>query len=123
MKWFYMDESGFSIDSPRTHSYSQNGKRCYGKHDWPAKGGINSVGALLNRKLLVYKLYETAINADIFKDWISSKLRPKAPNNWVFILDNASFQKRKDIKEAIISAGHSLFFQPTYSPDLNKVEK
>ena len=53
--------------------------------------------------------YETAINADIFKDW-------------VFILDNASFQKRKDIKEAIISAGHSLFFQLIYSPDLNKVE-
>ena len=82
MKWFYMDESGFSIDSPRTHSYSQNGKRCYGKRDWTAKGGINSVGALLNRKLLVYKLCETAINADIFKDW-------------VFILDNASFQKRQ----------------------------
>ena len=55
-------------------------------------------------------------------DWITSKLLPKAPNNSVFILDNASFHKRKDIKEAIISAGHTLFFQPTYSPDLNKVE-
>ena len=54
--------------------------------------------------------------------WIPSKLRPKAPNNLVFILDNASFHQRTEIKEAIISAGHSLFFQPTYSPDLNQVE-
>ena len=55
--------------------------------------------------------------------WITSKLLPKTSNNWVFILDSASFQKRKDIKENIISAGHALFFRPTYSPDLNKVEK
>ena len=55
-------------------------------------------------------------------DWITSKLLPKAPNNWVFILDNASFHQRKDIKKAIISAGHTLLFQPTYSPDLNKAE-
>jgi|TARA_B100000959_G_C14772285_1_gene538013 putative transposase len=55
-------------------------------------------------------------------DWISSKLLPKAPNNLVFILDHASFDQRKDIKEAIISAGHTLLFQPTYCPDLNKAE-
>ena len=55
--------------------------------------------------------------------WITPKLLPKTPNNSVFILDSASFQKRKDIKENIISAGHALFFRPTYSPDLNKVEK
>ena len=118
----YIDESGFSVDSPRTHGYSQKGKRCYGKHDWQAKGRINSIGALLNRKLLVYKLYEKAINANIFMDWITSKLLPKAPNNSVFILDNASFHKRKDIKDAVISAGHTLLFQPTYSPDLNEIE-
>ncbi|MAT75213.1 hypothetical protein CMK14_08730 [Candidatus Poribacteria bacterium] len=59
---------------------------------------MNSVGALLNRKLRVYKLYETAINADIFKDWITSKLLPKAPNNSVFILDNASFHQRKALR-------------------------
>ena len=55
-------------------------------------------------------------------DWITSKLLPKAPNNSVFILDNASFHKRYDIKDAVIAAGHTLLFQPTYSPDLNEIE-
>jgi len=46
-------------------------------------------------------------------DWVTSKLLAKAPNNSVFVLDNASFDQRKDIKEAIISTGHTLLFQPT----------
>ena len=48
--------------------------------------------------------------------WIGLPLNylAKAPNNSVFILDNASFDQRKDIKEAIISTGHTLLFQPTY---------
>ena len=55
-------------------------------------------------------------------DWISAKLLATAANNWVFILDNASFHQRKDIKDAVISAGYTLLFQPTYCPDLNQVE-
>ena len=119
----YIDESGFAVDSPRTHGYSQKGTRCYGKHDWQAKGRINSIGALHKCKLLVYELYQSTINSDIFKDWVVQKLLPKLPSQSVIILDNAGFHKRKDIKEAILSAGHTLLFQPTYSPDLNKIEK
>ena len=78
---------------------------------------------MLNCKLLVYKLYQKTINADTFKDWVTQKLLPQLPKQSVLILDNASFHKRKDIKDAITSAGHTLLFQPTYSPDLNKIEK
>jgi hypothetical protein len=31
---------------PRTHGYSLKGQRCYGKHDWGAKGRMNAIGAL-----------------------------------------------------------------------------
>ncbi|WP_278242919.1 hypothetical protein [Holospora elegans] len=34
----YSDESGFAHDMPRTHEHSDKGKRCYGAHDWGAKG-------------------------------------------------------------------------------------
>ena len=30
----YIDESGFAHDMPRTHGYSDKGKRCYGSHNW-----------------------------------------------------------------------------------------
>ena len=66
----------------------------------------------------MYKLYEKGINSDTFKEWVTVTLLPEAPTHSVFILDNASFHKRNDIQESIISAGHTLLFQPTYSPDL-----
>ena len=43
----YLDGSGFAQDMPRTHGYSPRGKRCYGVHDWHAKGRINAIGAML----------------------------------------------------------------------------
>jgi hypothetical protein len=44
----YIDESGFAHDMPRTHGYSMKGKRCYGTHDWGARGRTNAIGALIN---------------------------------------------------------------------------
>jgi transposase len=38
-------------------------------------------------------------------------------------MDNATFHKRADIRSAIVSAGHMLDFLPSYSPDLNPIEK
>jgi len=38
-------------------------------------------------------------------------------------MDNTSFHKRIDIKDAIKQAGHILFYQPQYSPELNPIEK
>lgn len=33
-----IDESGFAHDMPRIRGYSPKGNRCYGKHDWGARG-------------------------------------------------------------------------------------
>lgn len=38
-------------------------------------------------------------------------------------MDNASFHKGFDMKNAIENAGHILLYTPVYSPDLNKIEK
>ena len=47
----YIDESGFAHDMPRTHGYSLKGERCYGKHDWGAKGRTNAIGALVGKAI------------------------------------------------------------------------
>lgn len=39
-------------DMPRTHGYSKIGERCFGTHDWGAKGRTNAIGALLGTSLL-----------------------------------------------------------------------
>lgn len=119
----FLDESGFAHHQPRTHGYFLKGQRCYGKHDWGAKGRTNVIGALLSGALLTVGLFNTTINTAIFDAWVIQDLLAKLPANSVVVLDNASFHQGKAMKEALENAGHVLLYLPPYSPDLNPIEK
>lgn len=108
---------------PRTHGYAAAGARCYGRHDWQAKGRTNVIGALIGKVLLTTGLFDTTVNADVFYAWTVHDLLPKLPPAAVVVMDNAPFHKRADIAAAIAAAGHTLDYLPVYSPDLNPIEK
>ncbi len=109
---------------PRTHGYAFKGQRCYGKHDWGAKGRTNVIGALLAGVLLTVSLFSSSsINTEIFTTWVAYDLIPKLPPKSVLILDNASFHKGAAMQKMIQEAGHTLLYLPPYSPDLNPIEK
>jgi len=42
----YINESGFSVDNPRLYGYSIKRKRCYGTHNYNAKGRMNIIGGV-----------------------------------------------------------------------------
>ena len=108
---------------PRTHGYSEKGKRCYGPHDWQARGRVNAIGAVISFIFLTVSLFEANINADVFYAWLTQDLLPKVPTNSVIVMDNASFHKREDILDDIRNQVIILEFLPPYSPDLNPIEK
>jgi|LauGreDrversion4_2_1035121.scaffolds.fasta_scaffold666540_1 DDE superfamily endonuclease len=118
----YIDESGFAHDMPRTHGYALKGQRCYGKHDWGAKGRTNVIGAMLGGILLTVSLFQTTVNTAVFNAWVIQDLLPKLPKNSVIIMDNATFHKGQDMMKALDKEGHSLLYLPPYSPDLNPIE-
>lgn len=122
-KIVYIDESGLAVDSPRTHGYTEKGKRCYGTKDWHARGRINAIGAILDFEFVAIDLWDCYIDSDVFYQWLTKSLIPKCPPNSVIVLDNASFHKRDDMIQAIEEAGHIVEFLPPYSPDLNPIEK
>jgi transposase len=107
---------------PRTHGYSPKGERCYGVHDWRAKGRTNVIGALLGTALITISLFACSIDTQTFTEWLIQDLLPKLPAKCVIILDNASFHKGKDMLKAVEEAGHILLYLPPYSPDLNLIE-
>lgn len=106
----------------RTHGYALKGQRCYGKHNWGAKGRTNAIGALLGKVLLSVALFEGTINTDVFTSWIEQDLLPKLPAQSVLVMDNAAFHKNIDMQKLIENAGHILLYLPPYSPDLNPIE-
>lgn len=107
---------------PRTRGYATKGERCYGVHDWNAKGRTNVIGAIVNFVFLTLGLFESTINSDVFYAWLTQDLLPKVPTGAVIVMDNASFHKRQDMITAINDAGCILEFLPPYSPDLNPIE-
>ncbi len=119
----YLDESGFALDAPRTHGYTEKGKRCYGCKDWHARGRVNAIGAIIDFDFVTVCLWDCYINSDVFYLWMTKDLLPKIPGNSVIVMDGASFHKRDDILQSIEDQGHDWVFLPSYSPDLNPIEK
>jgi transposase len=119
----YIDESGFAHDMPRTHGYSRKGNKCYGSHDWGAKGRTNVIGALIGSALLTAWLVTGSVDTEVFTYWIQQDLLPQLQPNTVIVMDNATFHKGKDMQKMIEDAGHTLLYLPPYSPDLNPIEK
>ena len=108
---------------PRTHGYSSIGNRCYGTHDWQAKGRKNAIGAIIGFTFLTLSLFDSNVNSDIFYAWLTQDLLPKTPMHSVIVMDNASFHKREDMLQAIRDHGSTIESLPAYSPDLNPIEK
>ena len=108
----YLDESGFAVDAPRTHGYSQRGIRCFGEQDWHAKGRLNAIGAVLNFVLLTVELWDCNIDSTVFYAWVQRALLPSIPipEHSVIVLDGAPFHKRSDILEAMEAEGHTVEF-------------
>ncbi len=107
---------------PRTHGYSQKGTRCFGLHDWGAKGRTNVIGALIGKLLFAVGLFNCTINSKVFRSWVEEFLLPGLSKPTVIVMDNASFHKNEALIRLIKSRGHIVEFLPPYSPDLNPIE-
>ncbi len=107
---------------PRLRGYALRGKRCYGIHNWGAKGRTNVIGALCAGILLTLSLFSSSITTVVFTAWVMQDLLPKLPSQSVLIMDNASFHKGSLMQKSIAEAGHILLYLPPYSPDLNPIE-
>lgn len=78
---------------------------------------------MIGNTLLTVILLYGMVNTQVFASWIKEDLLPKLPPKSVIVMDNATFHKGKEIKNSITNAGHTLLYLPTYSPDLNPIER
>lgn len=122
---FYLDESGFDIEMTKTHGFAKIGQRLLSEKSGNRKDKRISVIAVRNYKhqLLNPFYFKGSTNKDIFKIYLKEILLPNLPENSYIIMDNAAFHKGEEIDNIIKSAGINLIYLPTYSPDLNPIEK
>jgi len=97
---------------PRTHGYSDKGKRCYGTHDWGAKGRTNAIGALIGKALLTVMLLSGTVNTQVFTTWVKEDLLPKLPPKSIIVMANASFHKGEAMQLSYCQGGAYIALSP-----------
>lgn len=119
----YLDEAGFSCVHPNRLAWTKVG--C--QHLIPAIRGkrLNVLAALMSTGELEDSMFAGSMTSKIFIDFVSC-VAEKYEKPIVFILDNASFHKSKEVAqctEQFKSKNITLKFLPPYSPELNRIEK
>lgn len=120
----FLDETGFSVKHPTVYAWTEIGK--VHLQDASKNGKrLNVIGALMSSGYLESTQFTGSATAATVIDFIE-EFSQKYTKPMTIILDNASIHtsgKYKERIEALKKAGVSLYFLPTYSPELNRIEK
>ena len=118
----YVDEAGIDNREEYPYGYCEIGQRFHalkwGKHTQR----VSWIAALKQGNLFAPMTNICSCNRDLFQMWLEECLLPQLQRSDIIIIDNASFHRSQTIDEIVAAAGCELWYLPTYSPDLNKIE-
>jgi len=80
------------------------------------------VAAMCCKEIVAPLTYQGATDSKLFEFWFENMLLNEAPKGSVFVMDNASFHRKKWLAKLAEAAGCVVIFLPPYSPDLNPIE-
>ncbi len=75
------------------------------------------------RGMIATMTIEEATDADIFLAYLEQVLCPALKPGDVVVMDNLSAHKVDGVRHLLEAAGAELLYLPSYSPDLNPIEK
>lgn len=126
----YVDETGLHKELVRERARALRGVRVHATKmgRMPKKHKTNVVAARRKDesgkvKHIAPLCYKHTMNGSFFADWFRKKLVKNIPKGSTIIMDNASHHPKTRLKNLAKRHGMRLLFLPTYSPDLNPIEK
>lgn len=82
------------------------------------------ISFLCEGKTLAPFVFEGYCDTALFQAYLKNVLIPELPENKILIIDNASFHRvDKEIESMLENKNCKILYLPTYSPDLNPIEK
>jgi transposase len=67
--------------------------------------------------------FRHTMNGSFFAEWFRKELVKSIPKGSTVIMDNATHHPKKRLARLVRRHGMRLLYLPTYSPDLNPIEK
>ena len=120
-----MDETGIDSSLQREYARAERGKKVISDVCGKKCERTSVIAAYLqhSKEIIAPYVFNGYTDAQRFNGWVEECLLPCLKVGQIVIMDNAAFHKAKRTKELIESVGCRLIYQPTYSPDLNPIEK
>ena len=122
---YYIDESGFDEYYSREYGYAPRGKKVIGVVSGRHFARTSIVAAKNRDKIIAPIAFKGSMDGDLFESWMEQLLVPAFDNpaKSVLIMDNASWHRKDAIDDIADEYGFKVLFLPSYSPDLNSIEK
>lgn len=118
----WVDETGIEEQMHRTHAREIIGKRAFSNISGKRVPRTTLIAGYGEGVLKAPMHFKGTTNTVVFNAWVENILCPELKKGDVVVMDNATFHKSSQTKILIENKGAMLLFQPTYSPDLNKIE-
>ena len=121
-KLYFIDECGLNSYLYRTHGYALRGVRVDGIVSGKKFKRTNIVAAKHLDKIIAPMVYGGITDSQLFEYWFEHYFLKAIPKYSVAIMDNATFHRKKELRELAKKVECELIFLPPYSPDLNPIE-
>lgn len=125
LRLFYLDESGFSPSLPTGYSWCLPKQRKRVKYEYPQGRRVNALATYEpSARRLDAVPFERTLTSDDLLGYLRDRL-PAADVPRVVVLDNAGIHTSKVVKAArpgLAKLGIYLYYLPSYSPELNRIE-
>ena len=118
----FIDEMGSHLGLTRLYSRAAPGQRVREQVPADHGGNVSTIGAM-GLEGLRTGLIPGAIDGETMLFFVEELLVPTLKRGDVVVMDNNPIHKLDEIEDAIEAAGAWVLFLPTYSPDLNPIER
>lgn len=118
----YVDETGIDEFLYREYARSFRGTPVYGEVRGRKYQRVGIAAAKMGHDIIAPLEYSGTMDGKLFEAWFAGHLLPSLPEGSTIVMDNASFHRKKRLKELADKYEKTLIFLPPYSPELNPIE-
>jgi transposase len=119
----FLDESFCTTGMRRERARAPVGVRALSKRPHGRWRTVSLVGAIRLGKRPKLMTHRGAVNGATFLRFVRARLAPYLRRGDVVVMDNLNIHKMAAVKDAIRALGATPLYLPTYSPELNPIER
>jgi len=122
-RFVFLDETAATTAMTRLYGWGQRGERLVDAAPWGHWKTSTFIAGLRSDGVIAPCVLDGAMTGELFRAYVEQVLAPALTPGDVVVMDNLPVHKVAGVETAIRTAGASLLYLPSYSPDLNPIEQ